>query len=362
MAPTTGDATRVQVRSHPDCLLHRPTLGHPEAPVRLEAVLRALEPGPHQPPASGWSLDRQAPLPPEDDILGVIHWLHTPELVDRVRQAALAPPGFVDGQDCVVSAGSFRAAMAAAGLAAQAALDMVNQRLHRCFLALRPPSHHAEADRARGYCFFNSVALAAELITRAWNLPVLIADFDAHHGNGTQAMFYDRADVAYLSVHQYPTFPGTGAGDEIGTGAGRGTTRNIPLAAGADDEIIATAFENGLAELGSRIRPAVILVSAGFDAHHDDPLAQMQVTEAGFRRMTRAVVQAAAAWSDGRILSVLEGGFAPESLARSVRAHVEELAIDETSRIPAASTARDEPNDSRDAHALELENLDELEN
>jgi acetoin utilization deacetylase AcuC-like enzyme len=300
-------------------------------------VLAALEPG----PADRWSLVREAPLPTEDDTLGVVHWLHSPGLVERVRKAAGSPPGFVDGQDCVVSVRSAEAILAAAGLAVQAALDLVNRRLHRAFIALRPPSHHAEADRARGYCFVNNVALAAELITRALSCPVLIADLDAHHGNGTQGFFLDRADVAYLSAHQYPGFPGTGAGDEIGEGKGRGTTRNIPLAAGADDDVFATAFEDGLEELGSRVRPAVILVSAGFDAHAEDPLSEMSLTESGFRRMTRAIVQASATWSGGRVISFLEGGFAPDALARSVRAHVEELltgpAISSAGEPPASS-------------------------
>jgi acetoin utilization deacetylase AcuC-like enzyme len=311
-----------QVRSHPDCLEHKPSLGHPESPDRLQTVLEALQAVQESP----WQLEVESPLPPEDDVLGVIKWLHDPEYIERVRAAAKDAPGHVDSHDCVVSKGSYTAAMAAAGLAVQAALDMINSRLHRAFVAARPPSHHAERGRARGYCFFNNVALAAELIVQAIGQKILIVDFDVHHGNGTQKIFYDREEVGYLSIHQYPFFPGTGGGDETGEGRGLGTNRNIPLAAGADDAIIAGAVEGGLEEIGARLQPQVILISAGFDAHHLDPLGGMQVTAKGFQRVSTAIVQAAEAWAGGRVLSFLEGGFEPTALAESVPVHVAELA------------------------------------
>ncbi len=270
----------------------------------------------------GWRLDRDAELPPEEDTLGVIRWLHDGDLIDRVRSASAAAPGQVDGVDNPVSTGSYGAAVAAAGLAVRSALDVVNDRVGRVFLAIRPAGHHAERNRAMGFCFFNNVALAAEVLARAWQARVMVVDVDVHHGNGTQHLFYDREDVGYLSVHRYPFFPGTGAGDEGGTGRGRGATLNIPLAAGADDAVYAGALESGLEQLGSRLRPAAVLVSAGFDAHIDDPLGGMRVTEAGFRRMTRAVVQAAETWSSGRVLSVLEGGYDLAALSASVQTHV----------------------------------------
>ena len=220
--------TPLEVRSNPRCLEHRPGLGHPDQPSRLERVLAALEP----PPTAGWRLVPDSPVPPDDQVLGVLKWVHDAEYIDRVRFAAGSGSGWVDSHDCVVSSGTFAAATAAVGLALQAALDLVNRRVDRVFVAARPPSHHAERARARGYCFFNAVAVAAEVIVRSWNQPVLIVDFDALHGNGTQQHFWDRADVGYLSVHRYPWFPGSGAGDEIGAGSGLGTTRNIPLAAG----------------------------------------------------------------------------------------------------------------------------------
>lgn len=317
----------VAVRAHPRCLEHRPPVGHPETPARVEQILKHL-------PARGggsWAVDPESCLPPEDDTVGVLEWVHHRDHIDRVRTAAGGAAGWLDSHDCAVSAGTYRAAVAAAGLALQTALDLVNGRLARAFLAVRPPSHHAERDRAHGYCFFNSAAVAAEVIVRSYNAPVLIVDFDALHGNGTQLHFFERADVGYLSVHRYPCFPGTGGADEIGEGAGRGSTRNIPLASGADDDVFCTALENGLEELGSRLRPAAIVVSAGFSAYHRDPLGGMAVTENGFRRMTAAIREASEAWSGGRVLSILEGGYDPLGSAGCVAAHVAELAAEESS-------------------------------
>jgi len=315
---------RVLVRSHPDVLRHVPGLGHPEVPARVRAVLEEL--GREE---QGWLVEREAMVPAEEDVLGVLRWLHAPDLVERVRAAAETGSGFVDVADNPVSSGTFRAAVTAAGLAVQAALDLINGRLRRVFLAVRPPGHHAEHDRAMGYSYFNNVALAAEVVTRAFQAPVLVVDFDVHHGNGTQRLFWEREDVGYLSVHRYPFYPGTGGGDETGAGKGLGATLNVPLAAGADDETYATAFESALERLGGRLKPLAILVSAGFDAHERDPLGGMRVTNAGFRRISRAIVQAADTWSDGRIVSCLEGGYDQGALAAAVRVHVEELSREE---------------------------------
>ena len=317
-----GSPAGVVVRAHPRCLEHRPPAGYPETPARVEEILKAVSPG----SGGGWELEPEALLPPEDDIVGVLAWVHDRAHIERVRAAAERSEGWLDSHDCAVSAGTYRAALAAAGLALQAGLDLVNGRIRRAFLAIRPPSHHAERDRARGYCFFNSAAVAAEVVVRSYNAPVLIVDFDAFHGNGTQHHFFERGDVGYLSVHRYPCFPGTGTADEIGEGAGAGSTRNIPLAAGADDAVFCTAFENGLEELGARLRPAAIVVSAGFTAYRGDPIGGMRLTEDGFRRMTAAVVEASEAWSAGRVLSLLEGGYDPVGAARCAAAHVEELA------------------------------------
>jgi acetoin utilization deacetylase AcuC-like enzyme len=319
-----GNPAAVAIRSHTQCLQHRPPAGHPETPARVEEILKTLS----AQAGEGRVLDPDSPLPPDDDTVGVLAWIHDKDHIERVRTVADGADGWLDSHDCAVSAGTYRAAVAAAGLALQAALDLVNGRIVRAFLAIRPPSHHAERDRAHGYCFFNSVAVAAEVIVRSLNAPVLIVDFDAFHGNGTQLQFYNRADVGYLSVHRYPFFPGTGGADEIGEGAGRGSTRNIPLAAGADDDVFCTALEHGLEEMGARLRPAAIVVSSGFSAFRGDPLGGMRLTEDGFRRMTAAVVTASEAWSNGRVLSILEGGYEPTGSARCASAHIDELAAE----------------------------------
>lgn len=310
------------VRSHPLCLEHRPGLGHPESPDRLQVVLDALSARVE----GRWSVDRESALPSEDDILGCLAWIHDRDYVERVRQASQKGSGWLDSQDCGVSSGTFDAAVAAAGLAMQTALDLVNGRVTRAFVVARPPSHHAHRNRASGYCFFNSAALAAEVVVRSWARPVVIADFGAFHGDGTQGMFFDRDDVGFVSIHRYPAFPGTGGADEVGDGPGTGTTRNIPLAAGSDDEVVCAAFEGALSEICGRLQPVAIVVSAGFDAHPQDVLGGMKVSEDGFRRLSAAVRQAAETWSGGRLISILEGGFHLEALAKTARIHAVELA------------------------------------
>jgi acetoin utilization deacetylase AcuC-like enzyme len=294
-------------------------------------ILDALETG----AAGRWLVDRRAPLPPDDDVLGALKWVHDADYIERVRSASEEGHGWLDTHDCRVSRGTFDAAVAAAGLALNASLDLVNRRLDRAFVVLRPPSHHATRNAAKGYCFFNAVALAAEVVVQSWGEPVLIVDFDAHHGNGTQEHFFDRPEVGYVSVHGFPGFPGTGTADEIGSGEGAGTTRNVPLAVGADDSIFCPAFEEAVVEIGSRLRPAAILASAGFDAHLSDPLGGMRVSEAGFRRLSAAVTAAARRWSDGRVLSFLEGGFDLQAVANCARIHVEELATREDEKADA---------------------------
>lgn len=307
--------------SHPRCLEHLPALGHPETPGRLRTLLTTLEQqvGP-------WKVERDQAPAPEDDTLGAVKWLHDPAYLERFRGTVERAPALLDGPDNPVSEGTFRAATAAAGLAVRAALELANGRLEKAFLAIRPPGHHAMPERAMGFCFFANAALAAELFARAWQAPVLVVDFDVHHGNGTQAMFYQRGDVGYLSVHRYPFFPGTGAADETGTGPGLGATRNFPLAAGAGDDLFASALEAGLEELAARLKPSLIVVSAGFDAHAEDPVGGMRLTEAGFHRMGRAIAQAADAFARGRVLSLLEGGYHPAALSRSAAAYLRALA------------------------------------
>ncbi len=308
----SGGST-LRVLSHPGCLQHVPPPGHPEGPERLQAVVQAVQ----EHGADRWSLELDTPIADEDHLRSVLRWVHDPAYLESLLDPDAAD-GWDGGADNPLSPGTGRAVLTAAGVTLTGALELCNQRLHRGFLAVRPPGHLAGAAQARGYSYGATVALAAEVVTRAWHVPVLIVDFDHHHGAGVQEMFYDRADVGYLSVHEYPGLTATGGGDEVGTGPGRGATRNIPLAPGADDAVYASAIEDGLEELGSRLRPAVLLVCAGFGAHVDDPVGRMRVTEHGFSRIADAVVAASNGWSEGRILALLEGGYNPPVLAQSV--------------------------------------------
>lgn len=312
------------VRSHPACLFHTPPLGFPETPGRLRHVLQELTPGKADP----WSLDAEAQLPPEEDTLGVLRWIHSTEYIERVRVAS-ETIGSLDSPDCPIGPGTFEAAMAAAGLSLSTALEFVNNRVWRAFLAVRPLAHHAEESRTRGFGVFNHVALAAEVVVKSWVKPVLIVDFDGTHGNGTQSLFYDREDVGYVSVHQYPFFPGTGGADEVGEGPGEGTTRNVPLVAGSGDAEYVAAIESAIETIAGRIRPAALIVSAGFTAHVDDPVGGMMVTDDGFVRLAEIILRTARKWAGGRILSFLEGGFHPGTVARNVRNHVRTLATTE---------------------------------
>ncbi|MDH7516549.1 MAG: histone deacetylase, partial [Bacteroidota bacterium] len=189
-----------------------------------------------------------------------------------------------------------------------------------------PPGHHAERNRAMGFCLMNNVAIAARYLRERHGCErVLVVDWDVHHGNGTQDIFYEDPSVLFFSTHQSPLYPGTGAASERGKGAGEGMTMNVPLGPGAGDEQFRSVYENLLLPLATEFRPDFILVSAGFDAHKDDPLANLQVTESGFAYLTVLVKEIAACHCGGRIVSVLEGGYNLDALARSVAAHVRAL-------------------------------------
>jgi acetoin utilization deacetylase AcuC-like enzyme len=211
-----------------------------------------------------------------------------------------------------------------------AAADAVMSRqLSQVFCAVRPPGHHAESHRSMGFCLFNNVAILARYLQQHHGLDnILIIDWDVHHGNGTQHIFEDDPSVFYFSTHQYPFYPGTGAATEAGSGRGKGYTMNVPLPAGTDDETYIDVFEHQLLPRALAYRPDCVLISAGFDAHYADPLAHMQVTEAGYRRMTQVVKEIAATCCEQRLIAVLEGGYNLDALGRSVEAHVEELQRD----------------------------------
>ena len=310
---------------HRACLAHEPGRGHPERPDRLRAVLERLE-------GSGlWSeLDaREARAATEEELALV----HAPAHVERVRRACARAPAALDG-DTAVSPDSWDAGLRAAGGLLEACERVLSGAWRNAFVAVRPPGHHAEHDRAMGFCLFNNAAVAAAALRARGLERVAILDWDVHHGNGTQHLFERDPSVFYGSLHEWPLYPGTGAADERGLGQGEGATRNCPQPAGAGDAEWLGAFEDELLPELEAFRPEFVLVSAGFDAHRLDPLASTNLSAHAYREMSARLLELAARHARGRLVSVLEGGYHLGALAECVEVHVGEL------RAAAPSDAR----------------------
>jgi acetoin utilization deacetylase AcuC-like enzyme len=225
-----------------------------------------------------------------------------------------------------MSPGSLSAAYLAAGGALSAVDAIMAGEVEHAFCAVRPPGHHAEAARAMGFCLFNNVAIAARYVQKQYGVSrVLIVDWDVHHGNGTQHSFEQDPSILFFSTHQFPHYPGTGRATERGTGAGEGFTINVPMDAGAGDEEYHAIFVNVLLPAAEAFKPEFVIVSAGFDAHRDDPLASMGVTETGYSDLTDLVAGIAKRHAQGRLLSALEGGYNLTALGASVDAHLTAL-------------------------------------
>jgi acetoin utilization deacetylase AcuC-like enzyme len=301
--------------THPVARLHDPGPGHPEAAVRLAAVLRALD----EVPIPGLAR-RGAPLATMPQVQRV----HPARYTERVL-AAVPKQGYVRiDADTVMNPFSGEAALRASGAACAAVDAVLAGEAATAFCAMRPPGHHAEPMEAMGFCLFNHVAVAAMHAKCAHKLSRLaILDFDVHHGNGTQAAFWDDPDTLYASTHQSPLYPGTGHASERGV---KGNILNRPLPPGAGGRAWRAVVERDVLPAIDRWRPELILLSAGFDAHAEDPLASMALVEADFAWVTREVRALARRHGDGRVISILEGGYDPEALARSVVAHLQALA------------------------------------
>lgn len=298
-------------------LEHRTGINHIEVPRRLEAIYSMID---------GCDLkDRLVPVTPRLASLEEIQWVHTPDYIEKILDTAGESLRYLD-PDTVTSEQSCMAAFLAAGGVFEAVEAVISGSLDNAFALIRPPGHHAERDRQMGFCLFNNVALAAEYARRRHGLErVLIVDFDLHHPNGTQHIFEDSDHVLLFTTHRFPFFPGSGAIEEVGFGPGAGYTVNVPLPAHCDDADFSIVYEQLLLPLGEAFRPQLVLVSAGFDTHFDDPIGGMRMTERGYGRIMRMVMQIADAHCRGGVIVMLEGGYDLSAMRKSARAVLETM-------------------------------------
>jgi acetoin utilization deacetylase AcuC-like enzyme len=297
--------------THPACLQHLTPHGHPERPDRLRAVEQALEAERFQ------MLARvQAPLAP----LEVVALCHPMDYIEAVRDEAPKEGIIHLDADTAMSPGTFEAALRAAGGAVHAVDEVVTKKAANAFVATRPPGHHAETARPMGFCLFDNAAIAARYAQDRHGIGnVAIIDFDVHHGNGSQEIFWSDKTVMYCSTHQMPLFPGTGATGETGE---HNTVVNAPLRPGDGPAAFRAAFESRILPRLADFKPELVIISAGFDAHMRDPLANINLEEADFAWATQKIMDLADRTAGGRVVSLLEGGYDLQALGNSVAAHV----------------------------------------
>ncbi len=306
----------LKVFSDPRCLLHRVPDGYPEKAERLESILEFLN-------------DHEVEVEEAGEHRGfelAVAAVHSEEYLSRFLSTVGRGELFLDTPDNPLCGSTWEAARAAVDATLTAADWVAAGTGRRGMTAVRPPGHHAERDGAMGFCYFNNMAVAVEYLRREKGARRLaVVDFDVHHGNGTQHIFEGRGDLLYLSTHRYPFYPGTGAAEERGTGAGEGATINVPLPAGAGDVAFEAAFQSVLLPALQEFRPEILLISAGFDAWQSDPLGGMQVSEQGYRDWGRWLGTVSEEICEGRCLVLLEGGYDIGSLPGLLWTHLQAL-------------------------------------
>ena len=307
---------------HPIYEKHDTGPGHPETPDRYRVIIDAIK-------ADTELCSNLVEITPEKAPQGLVQAAHTKEHFRRIENA------FADGYDrldadTVISMKSFDASLYAAGGAVTAVDAVMEGEAANAFVAVRPPGHHATAERAMGFCLFNNVAVAARYAQNKYKEieRIVIIDWDVHHGNGTQGIFYSDPSVYFFSMHQYPWYPGTGSRGETGQGKGLGTTMNLPMRAYSPSKDQLSAFDAAIHEISSNVKPDMIFISAGFDAHRTDPLGQLLLEDPDYVSMTRTVMEWAEDSCEGRVVSCLEGGYNLQTLGGTVRNHLAELAAD----------------------------------
>ncbi|MGD8981576.1 MAG: histone deacetylase [Desulfobacterales bacterium] len=301
-------------------LLHDTGPGHPESPDRLKAIYQGIK--------DADLLSKLTIIQASRADLKWVETVHAKHYIERFEAACHSGNSMFDYPDNQICANTFETALLSVGGVLDASRQVIMGKLDNVFCAVRPPGHHAEHDQAMGFCYFNNVAIAARYLQTEWGIQrVGIVDFDVHHGNGTQHIFEEDPDVFYYSIHQHPTFafPGTGRAFETGSGEGTGSTRNYPVLPGHGDKEYLGLIQRDFIPVIEAFSPEVIIVSAGFDAHVDDDMSDIKLSTQGYTRIMERIVALAELYSDGRVISVLEGGYCLKRLPELAANHVKVL-------------------------------------